>query len=62
MDVLKISKVTFGCEDYMKPLKVSTRTHARVKDLADRTNRPISEIANMLVDFALERVEITEED
>lgn len=51
----------FGYEDYVKPLKVSNETHARVKALAEQTNRPLAEVSNMLVNFALERVKIEEE-
>lgn len=62
MDVLKISKAAFGGDEYMKTLKVSPQNHARVKELSDMTNRQISEVANLLVEFALARVQITEEE
>ena len=61
-DVLRISRITFGYDDYVKPLKLAADTHARVKELAERTNRPLSEVANLLVNFALARVEIAEEN
>ncbi len=60
-DILVIKRIMFGYEDYVKPLKVSNETHARVKALAEQTNRPLSEVANLLVNFALERVKIEEE-
>lgn len=60
-DELVITKVTFGYADYIKPLKVSVETHAKVKHLAEATRRPISEVANILIEFALSHVKIEEE-
>ena len=57
-DILIIKRETFSNENYMKPLKVSTELHTRVKTLADETNQPLSKIACALVEFALERVKV----
>ena len=59
-DVLIIKKESFCNEDYMKPLKVSSELHSRVKELADKSNQQLSKIACMLVEFALDHVEIEE--
>lgn len=39
-NVLVIKKENFDYENYMKPLKVSTELHAKVKALADEVNQP----------------------
>jgi len=58
MDVLIIKKENFNYEDYMKPLKVSTELHSRVKAIADECNQPLSKISCLLVEFALDRIKI----
>ncbi|MBP1764150.1 MAG: hypothetical protein H6Q65_1208 [Firmicutes bacterium] len=57
---LIIKKDPFLSEVYPKPLKVTTDLHARVKDIAYKTNEPIHKIACILIQFALDHVEIEE--
>lgn len=57
-NVLIIKKENFSNEEYMKTLKVSTELHTKVKQIADSTNRQLSNVACMLVEFALEHTQI----
>ncbi len=59
-DMLVIKKVNPRCEDYLKTLKVSPQNHDRVKNLAEMTGRQINEVANTLVQYALDRVIVEE--
>lgn len=59
-DILVIKRETFCNEDYMKPLKVSTELHSSVKEIAEKTNQPLSKISCLLIEFALARVQIEE--
>jgi hypothetical protein len=59
-DMLIIKKDPFIAEVYPKPLKVTTELHMRVKDIADKTNQPIHKISCMLIQFALDHVQIKE--
>lgn len=52
-DILVIKKENFNNEDYMKPLKVSTELHSRVKQLADEANQPLNKISCLLIEFSL---------
>lgn len=56
--LLIIKKESFNYEDYMKPLKVSTELHHRVKAVADKTNQPLSKIACLMIEFALAHTQI----
>lgn len=57
-DVLIIKKETFSPEEYMKTLKVSPDLHAAVREIAEKTNQPVSKISCLLVKFALAHVKI----
>lgn len=57
-DVLIIKKDPYLSEVYPKPLKITTDLHTRVKDLAYQTNQPIHKVACMLIEFALDHVQI----
>jgi hypothetical protein len=60
-DVLTIKKSSNIYNECYKTLKVSPSTHEKVKKIAEQINRNINEIATMLVNLALERVEVEEE-
>ena len=61
-NVLIIKRDTFSNEDYMKPLKVSTELHSRVKALADEANQPLSKISCLLIEFALENAKVEDQE
>lgn len=41
-----------------RPIAVSAENYRKIKMIADETNRPISKVAGLLLDFALENVVI----
>jgi len=41
-----------------RPITVSTENYRKIKMIADETNMPISKVAGLLLDFALENVVI----
>lgn len=56
-DVLVIRKdATLGTG--WRPVTVSTEIYQTIKSLADEANLPLSKVACMLIDFAVERVVI----
>ncbi|MDF2538856.1 MAG: hypothetical protein K0S76_1877 [Herbinix sp.] len=59
-DKLIIKKEPFASDDCFRTLKVSNDIHSKVKVIADKSNMQINKLACMLVEFALDRVEITE--
>lgn len=59
-DKLVIKKEPFASDDCFRTLQVSNDIHAKVKNLADKSNLQINKVACMLVEFALEHVELSE--
>ena len=57
---LVIKKDPFITEVYPKPLKVTTELHAQVRSLALETNQPLHKIACILIQFALDHVQVKE--
>lgn len=62
MEKLIIKKYRDVMDENCKTLKVAANVHERVKELADKSNRKINEIATILVEYALNNVELEEED
>lgn len=60
MDKLIIKKDAYQPEVSMKPLKVNIELHEAVKDIANKTNQPISKVSCMMIEFALAHVKIEE--
>ena len=57
-DVLVIRKWTSGNTDYMLPLKITVDLHSRVKEIARKSNQPLSKVACQLVEFPLDQTVI----
>lgn len=62
MEKLIIKKYRSAMDDCYKTLKVSPKVHEQVKEIADKTNRQINDIATILVEYALENAEIEEDE
>lgn len=61
-DVLIISKLNYEETENMLPLKVTKDLHAQVKRVAQETGRSLSTVACMMIEFALARVKIVDEE
>lgn len=57
-DVLILKKEEAQDNGGWRPITVSTNAYLTIKALAEETNQPISKIACMLIEFAVERVVI----
>ena len=60
-DILYINRQPTDMDSYVKTLKVAPELHAQVSKLARKANLNISRVANLLVAFALERVELVDD-
>lgn len=60
-DILYISCQPTDMDSYNKTLKVAPELHAQVSKLARKANLNISRVANLLVAFALARVELVDD-
>lgn len=58
MDKLVIKKEELQSSDGWRPITVSNSHYNSIKLIADETNMPISKVAGMLIEFALENVVI----
>ena len=61
-DLVLIKKHSYAKTKGLKTLKVSPELHARVWNLAMETNQLISDVACLLVAFALDHVKIVSEE
>lgn len=57
-DLLIIQKEKYEGNTGWKPITVSVEIYNSIRSISEETNMPISKIAGMLIDFALERVVI----
>lgn len=59
-DILYIERQPTDMDSYCKTLKVAPELHDKVSKLARQANLNISRVANLLVAFALERVQLVD--
>lgn len=59
-DILYIERQPTDMDSYLKTLKVAPEIHEKVSKLARQANLNISRVANLLVAFALERVQLVD--
>lgn len=60
MEIKKRPNQNIGACTAMKTVWITEETHAKVKQLALETNRPMIELFSLLIDFALGNVEVKE--